>query len=63
MDGPSWATGTLLESPLDGGAEGRRAPSAGASNKLAKKEKEPWRRSLRQKRRRIETVIGQLVER
>jgi hypothetical protein len=34
-----------------------------APYKSAKKEKERWPRSLTQKRRRIETVIGQLVER
>ncbi len=34
-----------------------------APYKSRKKEKEPWPRSLTQKRRRIETVIGQLVER
>lgn len=34
-----------------------------APYKSRKKEKEPWPRSLTQKRRRIETLIGQLVER
>jgi hypothetical protein len=34
-----------------------------APYKFKKKEKEPWPRALTQKRRRIETVIGQLVER
>ncbi len=34
-----------------------------APYKLRKKEKQPWPRSSTQKRRRIETVVGQLVER
>jgi Transposase DDE domain len=34
-----------------------------APYKSRKQEKEPWPRSLTQKRRRIETIIGQLVER